>query len=583
MEEIINFLNQDRIGRAAAYALENGLGEEAYRVILEQALTTHQTSELQELVDSMLCLDLSTLELETLESLFEVMRAQKHPRRQEIAAMLGVEAAPEIIRPPMSKGAVRQFTRLFQGREDIHARQFQDGSRGGYSPVRQPLNEDVVRRHLSGQISVGMYLLNSQNCVQFFAIDFDIRRTVLEGTPADTSTLLRQLRDEILQNHAVFQNAGLDPWLEFSGGKGFHVWFFLAEPVPAQLVRSLMKQTVLEHLEFDRNLFQLELFPKQDKVNRGGLGNLIKLPLGRHKVSRRWSWFLDWHGTPIKDLEDLLLTQIKPMYRNTFLDLVASISPQGVEQSKWYGVGSISENNPEIVLNEPSSHSEGIVPKPAYRRPDDLPYRRLVAGCDTLRTLIKRIETLRVVEPNERHTLTYMLAPIGEAGYIEIHRLLSMTLDYHPDEVNRLIKAVPPHLISCPKVRKRIPTIASHSNCKCVFNLPEGVYPSPLVHANLLPKASGGVLEERTGVTQNEPVSHQNLERNCESFLQLQTDLENITARLEEVEFLLKRELGDIPETGVQIVLRRGQYQILYQDERLILKRIYNSFEVSEE
>ena len=44
------------------------------------------------------------------------------------------------------------------------------------------------------------------------------------------------------------------------------------------------------------------------------------------------------------------------------------------------------------------------------------------------------------------------------------------------------IDRTPPSPISCPRIRQRLPEVTSTVNCACVFDLPEGGYPSPLLH-----------------------------------------------------------------------------------------------------
>ncbi len=78
--------------------------------------------------------------------------------------------------------------------------------------------------------------------------------------------------------------------MEFSGNKGFHFWFLFESPVPAQQVKSLLQQ-MAQPLSKDLTAFDLEVFPKQDHLKGKGLGNLVKLPLGIHRLSRKPSFF----------------------------------------------------------------------------------------------------------------------------------------------------------------------------------------------------------------------------------------------------------------------------------------------------
>lgn len=78
--------------------------------------------------------------------------------------------------------------------------------------------------------------------------------------------------------------------IEFSGGKGYHFWFLFSRPVPAAAARRLLNG-LAGAVSGDLTAFSLEVFPKQDRLSGKGLGNLVKLPLGVHRMSGRRSWF----------------------------------------------------------------------------------------------------------------------------------------------------------------------------------------------------------------------------------------------------------------------------------------------------
>ena len=40
---------------------------------------------------------------------------------------------------------------------------------------------------------------------------------------------------------------------------------------------------------------EIEVFPKQDEVNEGGFGNLLRLPLGVHRRTGQEGFFVDLH------------------------------------------------------------------------------------------------------------------------------------------------------------------------------------------------------------------------------------------------------------------------------------------------
>ena len=79
-------------------------------------------------------------------------------------------------------------------------------------------------------------------------------------------------------------------------GRGGHVWLFFEEAVPAALARKLGSYILTETMErrpdigfdsYDR------FFPNQDTLPHGGFGNLIALPLQKHRRGDGNSVFLD--------------------------------------------------------------------------------------------------------------------------------------------------------------------------------------------------------------------------------------------------------------------------------------------------
>ena len=72
--------------------------------------------------------------------------------------------------------------------------------------------------------------------------------------------------------------------------------------------------------------------------------------------------------------------------------------------------------------------------------------------------------------------------PQARSGRRLIHGIVGHCLDYSESITQQQIERTPPSPISCPKIRQRLPEVTSTVNCACVFDLPEGGYPSPLLH-----------------------------------------------------------------------------------------------------
>ncbi len=207
------------------------------------------------------------------------------------------------------------FMSLFRGRTDVYAKRWENKKTGasGYSPVclnqwREGLcgkpglpcskcanrsyaapDENVVEAHLRGNIVIGVYpMLPDETCC-FLAMDFD---------EADWQKDISALRD-------VCSESKIPAAVERSrSGHGGHVWFFFEERLPAALARkfgtalltaAMSRRHELNFKSYDR------LFPSQDTLPRGGLGNLIALPLQKTARKKCNSVFVDGRFEPYAD------------------------------------------------------------------------------------------------------------------------------------------------------------------------------------------------------------------------------------------------------------------------------------------
>jgi hypothetical protein len=209
---------------------------------------------------------------------------------------------------------IKLFMSLFKGRDDVCAKRWQNKEdRSGYSPVcrnewakgvcNKPkikcsecnnrkyaaLTANVIGRHLQGKDVCGIYPMLTDETCYFLAIDFD---------------------GEDWQNDiAVVRNICLENKLPFAversrSGNGAHVWFFFKDKVSAVsarkfgtalLTQAMGKRHELAFRSYDR------LFPNQDTLPKGGLGNLIALPLQPVARKNNNSVFIDENFEPYPD------------------------------------------------------------------------------------------------------------------------------------------------------------------------------------------------------------------------------------------------------------------------------------------
>lgn len=239
--------------------------------------------------------------------------------------------APPVTQHSASEAKIALFRSLFRGRDDVYPRRFESRTTGntGYSPacanewVRGlcnrrtvkctecpnrrflPVTDDVVRQHLTGRDStgrefvMGLYpLLLDETCF-LLAVDFD-----------------RECwRDDVAAVRETCRLLGIPAGIERSrSGNGAHLWLFFEEAVPAVLARKLGAHLLTETMErrpeiglksYDR------LFPNQDTLPKGQLGNLIALPLAKQSREQDNSLFLDAAMVPCADQWAYLATVAK--------------------------------------------------------------------------------------------------------------------------------------------------------------------------------------------------------------------------------------------------------------------------------
>jgi len=92
-----------------------------------------------------------------------------------------------------------------------------------------------VDDHIEGRRTYGIYILRSNATVRTAVIDMDLKAEFRGGglSIAQKDIVRREKVFAISRIREIAAKAGLEPLVEFSGGKGFHFWFLLETPAPA--------------------------------------------------------------------------------------------------------------------------------------------------------------------------------------------------------------------------------------------------------------------------------------------------------------------------------------------------------------
>jgi superfamily II DNA or RNA helicase len=208
---------------------------------------------------------------------------------------------------PSPEEKITLFRALFRGREDVYAERWEarDGQ-SGYMPASEknwkallaskpenrkkvhkktrkllPLTDQVLRLHLTGKKTIGIYPLLTDDTCWLLAADFD----------------KKTWQDDAMAFLASCRRIGVPAYLERSrSGNGGHVWILFERAIPAILARkmgcAILTQTMERRHQLGLDSYD-RLFPNQDTQPKGGFGNLIALPLQKAPRDNGNSVFID--------------------------------------------------------------------------------------------------------------------------------------------------------------------------------------------------------------------------------------------------------------------------------------------------
>lgn len=495
-------------------------------------------------------------ELGALERL-EALGVLEHDEGERLSALRGLDEAPSHVEheksdtdtapsdddlpammTPDDADLVR-FWHLFAGREDVHARQwFQPGRGVGYSPIRQPLTPSLLRAHVEGAVTLGVYPIRLDGTVTFFALDLDITRNAIDHARGDlerTRRLRRMVhkRGLVMQRHAR-ERFGLELVLEDSGYKGRHLWGFLRDPLPASLVHRFVV-ALASALAPEEAELQVEAFPRQGRVEAGGLGNLIKLPLGIHLRSGRRASLLGEDGraddSPWETLQRARRHERDEILR--LLDVLRGLptpaAPTPDDAPPWPMPAPLP---PEAPFTEVDLETHPEV-------------STLLEGCAVLKALAQRALEHRRLDHDERIVLRHTFGHVASA-VPAVNYLFSRCPEIPAQEfVQRPLRGSP---ISCPKIRKRIPDVTASVPCHCVFPTRPEHYPTPILHLD--EARARGRLDRETLSTrdEDEPARAVLPEELARTYLHLRERIERLEHERDEVRRTFLTALERFPD-----------------------------------
>jgi TOTE conflict system, Archaeo-Eukaryotic Primase domain len=192
---------------------------------------------------------------------------------------IAIKASPEV---------VKDYAHLFVNRLAYTLQSSRPRPESGRHHYFRPKTKDTgkalsltpttIRRHLEGEITVGLYAINpSTQRSKWVAIDADY-----EGAMEDLLKLQYSLQED-----------RVDAALEMSK-RGGHLWIFMERPALARDCRIYIYNLALRlgvRIKGGGLAEGIEIFPKHDQLSEGEFGNAIRGPLGIHRGANRRYWF----------------------------------------------------------------------------------------------------------------------------------------------------------------------------------------------------------------------------------------------------------------------------------------------------
>lgn len=183
---------------------------------------------------------------------------------------------------------MRRFAQLFAGRTDVFGQYIVtekrgDGKQKGRGNTKQePLTEEVWEDHLAGRKMLGIVPIRLDGTVGWFAGDIDVYNI-------DHNNLISKIQSLEIPVVVCRSKSG-----------GAHLYCFVNGTVKASVAIALMRYW-LTRLGQPR----AEVFPKQDEIKEGAIGNWINLPYYGGDNTERFAYGLSGERLSLAEFEQL--------------------------------------------------------------------------------------------------------------------------------------------------------------------------------------------------------------------------------------------------------------------------------------
>ena len=371
--------------------------------------------------------------------------------------------------------SIQDYMDLFVGREDTYAREtYGSGNKRMSEQVPEPLTEEMIRQHLSGDVILGTYVQRPNGTSKYVVFDIDISKKILlqyAYGSSEFNAYKQNAAEHASKLCKILQRMGMTGYIEDSGFRGYHVWVFFTGWIPVRYINRFT-ECVQKELGDSGDGITMEVFPNSARIRTGKFGQKIRLPLGVHIRTGNRSYFVDVQFRPITDYKDYF-SGVAKFSLNAVQKVLGMYLPETKEQEKYKEVDTDLEKF-------------GTLPETV---------RIVLEKCSLMRYLCQKAASTGYLSHFERMSILHVFGHMGDEGREFVHTVMAFTLNYQYDTTEKFILKIPEKPISCAKLREQYKLITAEYGCSCNFKRTKNCYPSPVLHAI---KNSG---EEESGIT----------------------------------------------------------------------------------
>lgn len=427
---------------------------------------------------------------------------------------------------------ITAFMELLVGREDLYAHEeIEANGRRHIETIPDPLTEDIVKCHLSGEETVDTYVMRNNETVYYMVIDIDISKRILLGLQEKEipSQYLLEAAKTAKKVMECLRKLGLTGYCEFSGYRGYHVWVFFSEWIPVRYVYSLEEVIATKVKDFPYAI-TIEFFPWKSRRKTKEPGQAIKLPYGMHLIGKKRNYFCDDQMMPVQNLQQWLGAIVKS--DSTAVKRIISMNLSIQDAQKNLGNGQIKP----AAFQELDYQKLGVVPESV---------RLVLQGCSLMSYLVNKAISTGYLAHGERLSVLYVFGHMGEEGREFVHTVMSFTLNYQYFTTDKFIKKLLSRPISCIKLREQYKSVTAEYGCNCMFKQTKNCYPSPVLHAikknsedsnGITLPVSRNISEEKKKAVYQELNIHAQVQELAEKIVEFKRQKKGIDKSIEKVE-----------------------------------------------